>query len=653
MKESEPTATTTTVRSNKKANGRSSTSSTKNISTSSSSSTNSNNKCNGSGGPKSSLEKKRADTAKTVMGGGNSRPAKASNNNSPSSKSKSPGKKGSKQSPELRPRRRASQTYFFKYQLAKNPLKAEEEDLKLALLASLQQCTNGISPDGGSGSNSSRKTPSTPSKKSKPTTKIRDSVQLANNSNGSKRTVARPSKGSIGDGLLNGRESIELNGKKDKHSSSKKEQQYKVSANSTINGNKKRRGSVESNSSSRVSSFKDDEKKKNKIKKTNKHNRQRDDLLASCNIQATKRDSKNGKVRNDVNKFGSLSGCNDLKSVRDRIKKAKKLLQNKQLVDNNNKTKSNNLIGKYSALRKFPSNSKSSMSPTKRQGSSLLSPKKRSDKSKSKTNCYHNNLSTANNNTTSGNPYYIPYSPYTPLQKKEPPDEDYLKKYKPETEDFLTFICFRTTAPNYQSRPLAEPLIANGIEDSNGTTTSINTTNSNSMNFNHHSRIMDNKQVPNDLNNLKSQTTISTLSKFSNNTINSPTIIDHHFSPNNHRRPTRQSPRLASSNRKISENESSNHTTMGTSTTAYDNSITYEEDMKRASIALEDMAHEINSSDNINHEIAQSSPDCISKSSSSPYRNNKHLVKGLMTREFAGAFADEETIFESISNHKL
>lgn len=89
--------------------------------------------------------------------------------------------------------------------------------------------------------------------------------------------------------------------------------------------------------------------------------------------------------------------------------------------------------------------------------------------------------------------------------------------------------------------------------------------------------------------------------------------------------------------------------------------------MERASIALEDMAHEIHSSDGIKDELAQVSSGCLTGSagaasvagstataaSNKPYKNNKHLVKGLMTREFAGAFADEDTIFESISNHKL
>lgn len=178
-------------------------------------------------------------------------------------------------------------------------------------------------------------------------------------------------------------------------------------------------------------------------------------------------------------------------------------------------------------------------------------------------------------------------------------DEDYLKKYRPETEDFLTFICFRITAD------------------------------SNNMKFS--------DKISNDSHNhLKRSSSPQKLNNNNNNT---------NSSPSNRRRPTRQSPRLASSNRKISENDSSNLT----SNTAYDNSINYEEDMKRASIALEDMAQEINSADDIHNEIAQNSSVSVSKLS----KNNKHLVKGLMTREFAGAFADEKIIFERISNHKL
>jgi hypothetical protein len=106
--------------------------------------------------------------------------------------------------------------------------------------------------------------------------------------------------------------------------------------------------------------------------------------------------------------------------------------------------------------------------------------------------------------------------------------------------------------------------------------------------------------------------------------------------------------------------------------TAYDSQINYEEDIKKAQIALEDMAQEINGSDSNesatqmsqrqSNQQQQDAPskavadgDCLSPNGKllSPLKNNKHLVKGLMTREFAGAFADEEIIFESIKNHKL
>jgi hypothetical protein len=104
--------------------------------------------------------------------------------------------------------------------------------------------------------------------------------------------------------------------------------------------------------------------------------------------------------------------------------------------------------------------------------------------------------------------------------------------------------------------------------------------------------------------------------------------------------------------------------------TAYDNQITYEEDIKRAQIALEDMAHEINGQEvaepatqsghrqngqQQQHASSRTIADGGSLSPNgkllSPFKNNKHLVKGLMTREFAGAFADEEIIFESIKNN--
>lgn len=616
------------VRSNKRANSRT----LVGAKLKNSSSLSSSRKSNGTTATaKSPSDKKRTQKAKAMMGASNSKtPTKAnnkdnnSNNSSGSKKRNGSPKKGSKQSPESRPRRRASQTYFFKYQLAKNPLKAEEEDLKLALLASLQQCPNDETSDTGIKNKSSNSV--------KKTKQSKNSIQSTGESK--KQHARRPSKSS--DDLSSNEQETTTNNskKKERSSPSKKGQHYKICANYT-NGNK-RRGSVESNSSSIGSSLRDDEKKTKQ--------KQNNDLLTDCSLKSTKSKKSKSKVKN------SLSTCNDLTSVQNKIKKAKKFLQNKQA----NKNNSNAIIGKYSALRKFPSNS----SNIKRQGGNSMFTTDINDKSKGKSkfngfyyrnhnsNDYNHNAhlssSTANFNTTSRNQYFIPYSPYTPLQKKEPPDEDYLKKYKPETEDFLTFICFRTTAPNYQNRPTSE-LVTNGFgDDTNSTTTTIITNNQGTSN----NRIND-KLMSNDTHNLNQRPTSP--SKTTNNINGSPTID---FRYKIHRPPTRSSPRLASSSKKISEKEGLFHS-LGTSNTACDNSMTYEEDMKRASIALEDMAQEINSSDGIKNEIAQDSPDCISKSSTSPYKNNKHLVKGLMTREFAGAFADEETIFESISNHKL
>lgn len=256
------------------------------------------------------------------------------------------------------------------------------------------------------------------------------------------------------------------------------------------------------------------------------------------------------------------------------------------------------------------------------------------------------------------------------LQEPTPPayDEEYLKRYRPETEDFLTFICFRVTAPNFPSQKqieLSGPTASgsldhlthvdnNNINDGplNGCTTSTG------INVR-----ISNDRTSNDYHNLR-RSTSPCKSSASNHTA-SNSSPNHLYSPSNRRRPTRQSPRLASSSRKISEIDSLNNYT------AYDNQITYEEDIKKAQIALEDMAHEINGSE-INEPGAQSghrqnnhqqqpSPKtsaengCVPPSgkSLSPFKNNKHLVKGLMTREFAGAFADEEIIFESIKNNKL
>lgn len=562
----------------------------------------------------SSSTKKKTQRAR-VMGANNSKTTTPTKSNSGTKKKNGNPRKGSKQSPESRPRRRASQTYFFKYQLARNPLKAEEEDLKLALIASLQQCPET--------SNNRNKLSPSPDKKAG-----HSKNSIHSTSESKKQHARRPSKSS--DEMLFNEPGVVVDDnnckrKKKKKISSRKGQQYKVCANLT-NGSK-RRGSVESSSSSIGSSFKDGVKK---IKR-----KEAGDLLSP-----TKSKKPKSKVKNP------LPGCNDLNSVQNKIKKAKKLLQNKQANKNNNSA----IIGKYSALRKFPSNSNNSINF--RTGKANISPRKRKDKLKNiSSDCFYSNSknnndnnnnnnahlsSTANFNTTSKNQYFMPYSPYTPLQKKEPPDEDYLRKYKPETEDFLTFICFRTTAPN--CRPTAD-LLTNGIgDDTNSTTTTILTNSQGTSN----NRINE-KFASNDSSNL-------TLRPSSPSKINGSPTIDYRYKI--HRPPTRSSPRLASSIKKISEKEGLFHS-MATSSTAYDSSITYEEDMKRASIALEDMAQEINSSDGIKNGIAQDSPDCISKSSTSPYKNNKHLVKGLMTREFAGAFADEETIFESISNHKL
>lgn len=385
-------------------------------------------RCNGT--RNSSIDKRvnsdsrRSNPGKAIMGGSNSKKRRVANHSaSPLSTSRSnPTKRSLKQSPEMRPRRRASQTYFFKYQLAKNPLKAEEEDLKLALLASLQQC---------------------------------------------------------------------------------QEQNIK------------------------------------------------------------------------------------------------------------------------------PQSPAESDQATITSGSSI-------------------------------SPEVIDSKPATP--------DNVLQQYRPETEEFLTFICFRATAPNYQN--------VSKLESQDGTPDDTNSamsekTDSNNIGNDANSRSQANstadchglKSCTNDANNLKLSS-----NKLTGNRTGSPVANDinhRNQSPNSNRRPIRQSPRLASSiQKKISENESSNQTTSVTNT-AYDLPINYEEDLERASIALEDMAHEINSSDgpnnannnynndDDNNNFAQDSPECISKLSSSSYKNNRHLIKGLMTREFAGAFADEETIFESISNHKL
>jgi hypothetical protein len=245
-------------------------------------------------------------------------------------------------------------------------------------------------------------------------------------------------------------------------------------------------------------------------------------------------------------------------------------------------------------------------------------------------------------------------------------DEEYLKRYRPETEDFLTFICFRVTAPNFPSSKTTElsgPTASGSIDHSPNLSSNnnINDRPLNGCTINTGINVkVSNDRTSNDYHNLRRSTSPCKSSASYHTASNSSP--NHLYSPSNRRRPTRQSPRLASSSKKISEIESLNNYT------AYDNQITYEEDIKRAQIALEDMAHEINGSDinesaaqsgqrQINHQNSKTAAKkgCVSpnEKSLSPFKNSKHLVKGLMTREFAGAFADEEIIFESIKNHKL
>lgn len=437
-------------------------------------------------------------------------------------------KKANKLSPEARPRRRASQTYIFKYQLANNPLKAEEDDLKLAILASLEQgAINEKNPD---------------------------------------KFIAETLKKEPGSNVA------------PKIKSPKKEKVSKLSS-------------------------KHDETKKTKRSKLN------DDSLS------IKQQKTNGciisKLTPKKNKIFKSSG-EKYTSTNGR--------QRDKCTTNSTGDKSNN---------------NHTATPT----------------TTSKTQPNH--LDSDSYSTTAAT---APYSIFASIQKKEPPNEDYLKKYKPETEDFLTFICFRTTAPNYNSsiNAVEQPIHTNGVNGVDGETG----TNTKSNGVIKHGHSLKKRASP-------SSTLYSLspspdkLTQSSNDTIiahlNGDVSNDHHQSNNVRRRPIRQSPRLATrqskrylgSNKKISEYDHS--------VIAYDNSIDYEEELKRASIALEDMAQEINSSDNLKDDSPPNHTDAVIKSPSgnSSMKNNRHLVKGLMTREFAGAFADEETIFESISNHKL
>lgn len=360
------------------------------------------------------------------MGGTNSKSgARAkSNGRIPKSNETSPtrrrrSRKDNKSSPEHRPRRRASQTYFFKYQLAKNPLKAEEEDLRLALLASLQQCANGSEQNG-------------------------------------KQSCSKDVES----------DSVKLNGKPTR--SKRKDRQ-------AVNGRKQR-------------------------------------SRRTLKTQA--------KIR----------------------------------------------------------------------------------------------------------PYLVESAPDEVAKPAEP-----LKK--PDTEDFLSFICFRSLSKANDTDSDANDTAITSVN--NGPTVTRITYPlpklSNSNPASGCSSIMPIKPNRLDLDNEFTNET-ATRSKPEVNGKQTPCNDTDNNGTNNRRRPTRQSPRLAGSTKKISEN----------SNTACNEPLTYEEDMERAFLALQDMAHE----------TAQSSINFFPRITS-PYKNSKHLVRGLMTREFAGAFADEETIFNSISNHNL
>lgn len=234
-------------------------------------------------------------------------------------------------------------------------------------------------------------------------------------------------------------------------------------------------------------------------------------------------------------------------------------------------------------------------------------------------------------------------------------DEEYLEKYRPDTEQFLTFICSRLHKEPDFSRPIslkheAPTIIPTASGSIDQLSHSINYRPSNGCtptNTGIHVKISNDK-TSNEYHNLR-RSASPCKSSASNSSPN------HLNSPSNRRRPIRHSPRLASTSKKISEFDSLNHYT------AYDSQITYEEEMNRASMALKDIAQEINGTDEFESNHQPSSRNVNGNATAvttqtetkSPLKNNKHLVKGLMTREFAGAFADEDIIFESIKNHKL
>lgn len=304
----------------------------------------------------------------------------------------------------------------------------------------------------------------------------------------------------------------------------------------------------------------------------------------------------------------------------------------------------------------------------------------------------------------------VPVTPAS-VATSTPPryDEEYLEKYRPDTEDFLSFICFRLSASQSPPRQLitadmnanritantrsitsSSGCLANGYISANQSDTNSSITGSLNIKIEPNSLQQNGKQttssstsssIINEHHNLRRSVSPYKLNSSnptsSSNPMNSPTS-------NRRRPPTRQSPRLANT-QKISElipdpymtRSSQNHHNhhQHHANTALNSIVDYEEELKRASMALEDMAQEITNGNGIStksgtkthsQNLLLSTADSLdrythnhsnlkgSNSSHMPsFKNNEHLVKGLMTREFAGTFADEEIIFESISNHRL
>lgn len=594
---------------------------------------------------------------------------KSTNGTSPT-KSKKGNSKNS--SPESRPRRRASQTYFIKYQLARNPLKAEEQDLKLALIASLEDC-NSNEHDSASLNGHQKKTRSLPQQP-------------------------------------NGNGDIDDNEKDDFHTNTS--QKKRKNNNSLESNSKNGRPKI----GTKTKSF----ERFNNNNNDNNNNEHDEDTFSS----------------EDTIEFDPIST-----SITDNG------------LEKEAKDKKSNSKRRYSTDKTREKSSKKSKVSTNEDHNGKISITKshKTNNVRSKTNhiTANGNLYTTtsivHNNLSYDTHYGLPYSPFLPIQKKEPLDEEYLRKYKPETEDFLTFICYRTTLPNHCSHrgPDKDANDANDdcsdkltdrteidevddIDDDDAGDETRSVVHNGSSTGRRRKSPYDSKQqvVQNNTNhNMKKRASSTSTSASISSSSPSPKrrsnitngnnisndIIDEdsvHISPI--RRPIRQSPRLAKRqtrkflgsrlrNKLISEHDHSSQLC-----TAYENPISYEEDLERASNALEDMAQEINNNfdvvikaNNINKNIidtdslnnnnsaATSNITCtrssnnhhnydnstddgaqihnlreyISKTSSSQVptqlKNNRHFVKGLMTKEFASGFADEETIFDIISNHKI